>query len=237
MEYPDVLKKTLPLALIVSLGACAGHGGLDSNSSAVTVADRLPPPDVESMTRNFADYRMGVNDEIEVQVFGVEEMTRRGTIDSAGYFAMPLAGSVLAGGKTPAELATLVEDRLRGRYLKDPKVSVNIVEARANTVTVDGAVRQPGIYPIVGTLTLQQAVAMARGADETANLGKIVVFRRSGGQQMAAMFDLKDIREGKYEDPVIFASDIVVVGESATRRFLKDLRTTIPTVGQFTPIL
>lgn len=232
-----MLRKALPLTLIASLAACAGHGGLDSGSTAVTVADSLPPPDAEALSRNFADYRIGANDEIEVQVFGVEEMTRRGTVDSAGYFAMPLAGSVLAGGKTPEQLSSLIEDRLRGRYLKDPQVSVNIVEARANTVTVDGSVRQPGIYPIVGTLTLQQAVAMARGADETADLSKIVVFRRAGGQQMAAMFDLKDIREGKYEDPVIFASDIVVVGESATRRFLRDLRTTIPTVGQFTPVL
>lgn len=232
-----MLKHALPLALFASLAACAGHGGLDSGSNAVTVADNLPPPDVEALTRNFSDYRIGANDEIEVQVFGVEEMTRRGTVDSAGYFSMPLAGAVLAGGKTPDELASLVEDRLRGRYLKDPQVSVNIVEARANMVTVDGAVRQPGIYPIVGTLTLQQAVAMARGADETADLGKIVVFRRAGGEQMAAMFDLKDIREGKYEDPVIFAADIVIVGESATRRFLRDLRTTIPSFGQFTPVL
>ncbi|MBB3764444.1 polysaccharide biosynthesis/export family protein [Sphingomicrobium lutaoense] len=225
------------LIAAAALAGCASSVGLDEGSTAVAVADKLPPPDPDALTRNFADYRIGANDEIEIAVFGVEEMTRKGTVDSAGYFSMPLAGAVLAGGKTPEELAKTVEDKLRGRYLKDPQVSVSIIEARANTVTVDGAVRQPGIYPIVGTLTLQQAVAMARGADETASLSRVIVFRQAGGQKMAAMFDLKDIRSGKFEDPVVFANDIVVVGESATRRFLRDLRTTIPTLGQFTPVL
>ncbi|NNC48831.1 MAG: polysaccharide export protein [Sphingomonas sp.] len=225
------------LAALAATSACAGSVDLDKKSTAVVVADTLPLPDVQARASSFADYRIGPNDEIEVTVFGVDEMTRRGTVDTAGNFSMPLAGAVMAGGKTPDELANLIEDKLRGRYLKDPQVAVNIVEVRANLVTIDGAVRQPGIYPIIGTLTLQQAVATARGASDTADLDTVIVFRQAEGQRMAAKFDLKDIRSGRMEDPIIFANDIVVVGESATARFLRDLRLTVPTLGTFVPVL
>lgn len=230
-------KPILAISAVASLAACASTIDLDDGSSAVVVTDNLPAPDVQSQSRNFADYRIGPNDEIEVSVFGVEEMTRRGTVDAAGNFSMPLAGAVQAGGKTPDELASLIEDNLRGRYLKDPQVAVNIIEVRANLVTIDGAVQQPGIYPIIGTLTLQQAVATARGTRDVADLETVIVFRQAQGQRMAAKYDLKDIRSGRMEDPIIFANDIVVVGESASRRFLQDLRLTVPTFGTFVPVL
>lgn len=237
LEPVAVFKPILAISAVAALSACASQIDLDDGSSAVVVTDNLPAPDAEGQSRAFADYRIGPNDEIEVTVFGVDEMTRRGTVDAAGNFSMPLAGAVQAGGKTPDQLATLIEDQLRGRYLKDPQVAVNIIEVRANLVTIDGAVQQPGIYPIIGTLTLQQAVATARGTRDTADLETVIVFRQAQGQRMAAKFDLKDIRSGRMEDPVIFANDIVVVGESATRRFLQDLRLTVPTLGTFVPVL
>src|SRR5690606_18851553 len=113
-------------------------------------------------------------------------------VDAAGNFSMPLVGSVAAGGKTPQELADVIAEKLRGRYLKDPQVAVNIKEARARTVTVDGSVRQPGVYPVIGEMTLQQAVATAKGADQSADIDKVIVFRTVNGQKMAAMFNLRD---------------------------------------------
>jgi polysaccharide export outer membrane protein len=126
---------------------------------------------------------------------------------------------------------------LKARYLKNPQVSVNIIKAQSKVFTVDGAVRQPGNYPIAGKMTLQQAIATARGADQAANLNNVVIFRTVSAQRVAALYSLKDIRAGRLEDPQIYGNDIIVVGESAARRFLRDFGSMFPMLGQFVPVL
>ena len=223
--------------IALTLTACGGGAGLDPSSRAVTVAQSLPAPDQTVTALDFTNYHIGPLDTLSVEVFGAPELTRTGAVDGAGNFAMPLIGTVQAGGSTPGELSTKIANLLRGRYLKKPQVSVNVKEARAQTVTVDGSVRDPGSYAIVGRMTLQQAIAVAKGASDLADLHKVIVFRTVQNRKMAAMFDLKDIRTGRYPDPQIYGNDIVIVGENATRRFLKDFSTSFPSLGSFIPIL
>lgn len=229
------------LAVAVALGTllcgCGGGARLDSSSSAVQVADTLPVPDAPEAAMNLANYRLGPRDELSISVFGAPELNAEGAVDLAGNFAMPLAGSVEAAGKTPDQLARAIEEKLRGRYLRNPKVAVSIKEAKAQTVTVDGEVRQPGVYPLIGRITLQQAVATARGASDTASLSNVIVFRTVNGQKMAAMFNLKDIRSGRAVDPDIFANDIVVVGQNATLKAIKDFSLGFPILGSFIPVI
>jgi polysaccharide export outer membrane protein len=224
-------------SLVLALGGCASGLNLDSSSRAVTVAHSLPAPDTNISAIDFSNYRIGPLDTIAVDVFGAPELSRTGAVDAAGNFSMPLVGTILAGGNTPGDLSGKIAASLRGRYLKNPQVSVNVKEARAQTVTVDGAVHNPGVYPVVGRMTLQQAIATARGAGDIADLNKVVVFRTVNDKKMAALFSLKDIRSGRYADPQIYGNDIVIVGENAARRFLKDFTSAFPTVGSFIPIL
>lgn len=229
--------KNAMLLLAPFLAACAASPGLDSSSSAVSVAASLPPPDQTTAAVDLTNYRIGPLDQIRVEVFGAAELTREGEVDAAGNFSLPLVGSVTAGGLTPRQLSESIASQLKGRYLKNPQVSVNILKARGQTFTVDGSVRQPGVYPIVGRMSLQQAVATARGADETANLGNVVVFRTVNNRKMAALFNLKEIRAGRLPDPDVYGNDIIVVGENATRRFFRDLTSTFPILGAFVPVL
>ena len=219
------------------LSGCSSGMSLDSSSKAVSISRALPPPDTTTVAVDFTNYKIGPLDTIGVDVFSAPELAREGTVDAAGNFSMPLIGTVKAGGNTPGELGEKIAALLRGRYLKNPQVSVNVKEARAQTVTIDGAVREPGVYPVVGKMTLQQAIASAKGAAEIADLNKVVIFRTVNSQKMAALFNLKDIRRGRYADPQIYGNDIVVVGENATRRFFKDLTSSFPLVGSFIPVL
>ena len=224
--------------MAVALSGCASNPKLGDQSGAVQVAGALPPPDQTGMALDLSSYKIGPLDIIRVEVFGAPELTREGEVDAAGNFSVPLAGPVLAGGRTPGELSNAIAQQLRARYLKNPQVSVNIVKAQSKTFTVDGAVRQPGLYPIVGRMTLQQAIATARGADVAANLNNVVIFRTAGNQKVAALFSLKDIRAGRLEDPEIYGNDIVIVGESATRRFIRDFGGMFtPVLGTFVPVL
>lgn len=220
-----------------ALAGCASNPTLGSGSSAVRVAQSLPPPDQTAMAVDLSNYQIGPLDVIRVEVFGAPELTREAEVDAAGNFSVPLAGAVQAAGKTPAQLSAAIATNLQGRYLKNPQVSVNIVKARAKTFTVDGAVKQPGNYPIIGKMTLQQAVATAQGADQVANLNNVVVFRTVNSQKTAALFSIKDIRAGRLEDPQIYGNDIVIVGESAARRFFRDFGNMFPILGTFVPVL
>ena len=229
------LSRSTPLLLLFMLPACAGGPSLGQGSSVVSVAQALPAPDTTSGTLDFSNYRIGPRDELIVEVFGAPELKREGEVDAAGNLSLPLVGTVVAGGKTPGEVGEAIAAQLRGRYLRNPQVTVNIKKAVGQTVTVDGSVRDPGIYPVTGRMTLQQAIASAKGADDLANLDNVVVFRRVQSQQMAALFSLKQIRAGRMADPQIYGNDIVVVGENATRRFIKDL-SSFP-VGSFIPFV
>ena len=219
------------------LAACAGSSGLSGSSTAVQVAQQLPAPDSSQIAVDPSSYRIGPTDVLTISVFGAPELDREAAVDAAGGFAIPLAGSVQAAGRTPQQLAAVIEEKLRGPYLKDPKVTVNVKEGHAQVVTIDGQVREPGVYQIAGRMTLQQAVARAKGASDVANIRNVVVFRTVQGQKMAAMFSLVDIRSGRTPDPEIYGNDIVVVGEDATRRFLRDAAITFPLLGRFVPIL
>lgn len=225
----------LPVAAALALSACAGGASLGRSSNAVQVSQALPAPTTTTDVADFSNYRLGPRDQVIVEVFGAPELKREGEVDAAGNLSMPLIGSVVAGGRTPAEVSAAIADRLRGRYLRNPQVTVNITKAVGQTVTVDGAVRDPGVYPVTGRMTLQQAIASAKGSNDLANLDNVVVFRRVNNQQMAALFSLKRIRAGQMPDPQIYGNDIVVVGENATRRFLRDV-SSFP-VGSFIPFI
>jgi polysaccharide export outer membrane protein len=230
--------KFQPLTLaLLALSGCGASAQLDDRSTAVRVTQTLGAPDSPEPAADLSNYRLGPSDEIAVSVFGAPELDREGTIDAAGSFSMPLVGSVSAAGKTPQQFANAIQDKLRGRYLKNPSVTINVKEAKAQTVTIDGEVKMPGVYPVVGQMTLQQAVATARGATEAAAVDKVIVFRTVDGQKMAAMFNLKDIRSGRYPDPAIYGNDIVVVGENATRRFLRDFTGFVPALARFVPVM
>lgn len=228
--------RLLTIIAAAFLSGCGGGIRLDPNSTAVQVATALPAPDDTEVAIDPTSYRIGPMDQIVVSVFGAPELDKEGAVDAAGNFSLPLAGSVQAAGKTPDELAKAIAQKLKGRYVRDPQVSVNIKQAAGQMFTVDGEVRQPGVYPLVGRMTLQQAVATARGASDTANVNNVIVFRTVNGTRMAAMFSLRDIRSGRLSDPQVYGNDIIVVGENATRRALKDFAVAIPLLGRFIPV-
>src|SRR5215213_620739 len=140
-----------------ALAGCASGPMLGQGSSAVRVAQSLPPPDQTTMAVDLSTYQIGPLDVIRVEVFGAPELTREAEVDAAGNFSLPLTGALQAAGRTPAQLGGAIASQLQGRYLKNPQVSVNVIKSRPKVFTVDGAVKAPGNYPIIGKMTLQQA--------------------------------------------------------------------------------
>lgn len=191
-------------------------------STTVTRLEAMPAPR-GAMSNSDAEYRIGSFDLLVIDVFGVKDLAREARVDAGGNVAFPLIGTVQAAGRTPAELASDIGALLRQQYIRNPQVSVNVKEAVSQVVTVDGEVKEPGLYPVLGSMSLMQAVARAGGTSELAKLSEIVVFRQVGSDRYVALYDLQAIRRGNYADPRIYASDIIIVGDSPERRRLRDL--------------
>lgn len=211
------------LLTALALPSCTSAGLVDTGKVAIASPEALPPPTVSDLTDGRRPHYIGPFDEISVDVLGLPELSRQVRVDSSGHVALPLAGSIDVTARSPEELAIIIEDRLRGSYVKDPKVSVAITETVSQTLTVDGQVRAPGIYPVLGRMTLMRAIASAQGTSEVANTNHVVVFRQVGGQQMAALYDLRAIRLGAYADPQVYTNDVIVVDESNARRLFPQI--------------
>ncbi len=213
----------LSLLVCAALTACSTPQMLGTEGLKVVAASELPPPSVTDVASEERPYRMGPFDRVAIDVFGIPELTKTVQADASGRISVPLIGEISAAGSTPAELSAAIAERLRGRYVRNPQVTVNLVDTVSQVVTIDGEVREPGLYPVVGKMTLMRAIARAKGTTEFSRQSHVAIFRQVQNQQMAALYDLKAIRNGNYADPEIFANDVIVVGESQTRRVFRDV--------------
>jgi polysaccharide biosynthesis/export protein len=226
------LKRVCALIFALMTAACAGSGprALGGDPSIQVVqGTELPVPERSDIVFEDRPYLIGAFDKLTIDVFGIEELSRKEVqTDASGRISFPLAGVVEAAGRTPAEVEDVLEERLRAAFVREPQVTVNLKETVSQVVTVDGQVKEPGLYPVIGRMTLMRAVATAKGTAEFAKLDDVVVFRTVKGQKLAALYNLKAIRNGAYQDPEIFANDVVVVGDSAARRLFKDALQIVP---------
>lgn len=217
-----VTRWSLLLATLV-LPACASHGLVDTGQVAITTPEALPAPAVSDLTAGARPHFVGPFDQITVDVLGLPELSRQLRVDASGHVQVPIAGAIDVTGKTPEQLAAVITDRMRERYVKNPQVTVTVNDTVSQTLTVDGQVRTPGVYPVLGRMTLMKAIASAQGTTDIASTNHVIVFRRVEGKQMAALYDLRAIRMGAFQDPPVYINDVVVVGESEARRLFPQI--------------
>lgn len=196
----------------------------------------LPAPEVADIAHNSDLYSVGPYDKLTIDVFGVPELSvKEIQVDANGSISFPLAGPMNVSGLTSAQLEELIAIRLQQSYVRNPRVTVNLIDTVSHAVTVDGKVKQPGIYPITSGMTLMRSIALAQGISSDARLNDVVVFRTVNGQRYAALYNLAAIRRGGYPDPAIYANDIIMVGDDTSKRLFRDVISAVP--GLLTPII
>jgi len=219
--------RSIALLLLVPpiLSSCGGPPPIQSTErlSVIPGERALPAPDRADLTAADRLALIGPLDSITVDVFGVPELSRELQVDAGGRIAMPLIGTLDAGGKTAAELAGDIRDALSGRYVRNPNVTVNIASSVSQVVTVDGQVVEPGLYPVTNQMTLLRAVASAKGLTEFAKVEDVVILRTVDGRKLAGLYNIASVRRGLYDDPPVYPNDVIVVGDSPQRRLFRDL--------------
>lgn len=210
--------------LAAMLAGCAHQPPVEPTSRLAVVqgSTSLPPPNRNDLTAADRPALIGPLDTVEVDVFNVPDLSRELQVDASGRIAMPLAGTIDARGRTAEELAQAITGALRARYVRNPEVVVNIKSSVSQVVTIDGQVTEPGLYPVTNQMTLMRAIASAKGFSEFARQEDVVILRTVEGQHMAGLYDVAAIRRGAYDDPPIYANDVIVVGDSPQRRLFRD---------------
>jgi polysaccharide export outer membrane protein len=132
-------------------------------------------------------YRIGVGDRLKVVVFGEPDLSGELEVGAAGNISMPLLGEVPVKGKTIQDLTETITVELDGAYLKDPKVSVEVLNFRS--FFVHGEVKGGGEYAFKNGLTVQDAVAMAGGYSYRADQSYVELRREGAAEAVAVALD------------------------------------------------
>jgi polysaccharide export outer membrane protein len=239
----SMMHRLLLLVLTIGLTACASDNLRDvreGRAKMVTTMEDLPPPDsssIDGVYQGQPDYRVGPQDQLEIAVYQLPELSRTVRVNTRGYISLPLLGPILVGGKTVTEIEAELVDKLSQDFLQDPQVMVFVAEYASQRITVEGAVKRPGIMPLSSRTSLLQAIVMAGGVSETANPRGVIIFRTIKGQRMAAVFDLREIRGGNAPDPQVYGDDLIVVDESGSKSAYRALLASMPVLGLFRPLL
>lgn len=130
-------------------------------------------PTGEPETLEVREYRLGPGDQLRITVFGEEDLTGQYLLNPQGEIAFPLIGNVAAGDKTIGELAAAITTALQQDYVRQPNVSVEVLNYRPFFIL--GEVRTPGTYPYSANLTVLNAVATAQGFTYRADRSRVFI--------------------------------------------------------------
>src|SRR5262249_36341914 len=146
-----------------------------------TGATQAAPPANSALERLRPNYVLRPGDQVLLRAFEMEEISERPfRIDGDGFVNLPVLGRVKAGGVTVEKLeATLIE--LQKKYVRQPQVTVTVVQFSSEPVFFVGAFKSPGIYPLEGRRTLVEMMSSIGGLQPTASRRVKVTRRKEYG--------------------------------------------------------
>ncbi len=219
MESVRILRIALVgVALGVGLSGCAvdrTYG--EAPGIEIAQLEELPAPRLENL------HVIGPQEALEIEVIGAERLSGRYLTDGQGRISFPLVGLLGLEGLAPNEAAKTIADVLRGTYVLNPQVRVIPEEIPPPIVSVGGQVAKPGEYPTFGRQTLLRVVNQAGGLSQYAKLDDVLILRTVGGQRYIGAYNIQAIQRGNYDDPAVYPNDIVIVGDSPSRRRLDSI--------------
>ncbi len=175
------MKKTKPAILALAVASLFGQdktasqqtGGQSRASTAVAF-----PPSAEPRQ---AAYVLGPDDQIAIHCLDFDEMNDKPVrVDMEGFIQLPMVGRLKAAGLTVIELQDEIASQLR-RYFKKPEVIVSVLEFRSQPIIVMGAVKNPGMQQVRGSIAIIEALTLAGGPDPDAGNAIRITRRKEYG--------------------------------------------------------
>lgn len=188
-------------------GVVLGTGIAQAQSPATGVASAASAPSAQTV-----DYRLAAGDTIKILVFQNPDLTMEARVTEAGAISYPLLGSLRIAGQTVAQVEKRIADGLRdGNFIKQPQVTVSLLQVRGNQASVLGQVNKPGRYPIESAeLRLTDLMAMAGGVASTGG-EKLTLVGTRNGQPYRVEVDLpKVFAEGSRGSDILIQNGDVI---------------------------
>jgi polysaccharide export outer membrane protein len=171
-----IFRRVLAMVTAACLTACATGGVGGSGGAAVIDSGER----YQAATSGVEDYKLGFGDKLRVTVFNEPALSGEFAVSSEGNISMPLIGTVVAGGLAPDAVTRTIQGKLAEGYLRDPKVSAEVITYRPFFIL--GEVKAPGQYPYATGLTVVNAVATAQGFTPRSNRN-VALIRRAGSTE------------------------------------------------------
>lgn len=167
---------------------------------------------------NSKDYIIGPNDLIEVDVYESEKLSDKVRVSSRGFVTLPLVGNIQVDGLTSREFEQKYEDLLKnGGFIRNPHVSISIVEYRSKVVDVMGFVNEPGEHELIGRQTILDALADAKGLTDDAGNTIYLSRTNTNGSKESYIIDIEQLLK-ESGDPhlnmIVHPGDIIFVPEA-----------------------
>jgi len=142
------------------------------------------------------DYVIGPADSLEISVWKENDLDAKVPVRPDGKISLPLLGDVTASGFTPTQLAADLSLRLK-KYVDDPRVTVVVTAVNSRRIYIVGEVVHTGAYPLLGNMTVLQALSGAGGFSPFASLKNIYILRNQDGTQVKLPFNYKKVIKGE----------------------------------------
>jgi polysaccharide biosynthesis/export protein len=208
------------LIIIIFTGLIIFSASADDNTTATPSVNPQNSPenlpvnqDVSSNVRSFSeDYVLGAEDIISIHVWRHNDLTNPNvTVRKNGFISFPFTGDIKVAGLTCGQLQDKLTESLLP-YIKNPKVSVNVVKGRAFRISVMGVVVRPGVYDMLEPeITITEALALAGGTRPEAAIHRSLIQR---GDETITVDMLKILRYGEVENNVtVREGDIIIIPE------------------------
>ena len=159
-----------------------------------------------------ADYLLRPGDILQVSVWHESELNAEVLVRPDGKFSFPLAGEIAAAGRSPSQVREELVKKI-DEFIPDAVATVMVKEIAGNKAFVVGKVNRPGPVPMTEDTNVMQALSMAGGTAQFADLNDILILRGQGDKQTAIPFNYDEVERGKAleQNIVLQAGDVVVV--------------------------
>jgi protein involved in polysaccharide export with SLBB domain len=160
------------------------------------------------------DVTLGVGDTFEITVYDEKELSGKFQVADDGTINFPLIGTLPVVGRAPNAVAKAIQESLQAKQvLRNPSVSIFVLDYVSKRINIMGAVQKPGNLSWSAGMSVIRAISIAGGLTPLAAANDTIVTRQEAGKPKRYRVSVRRITEGQEQDFVLQAGDIVYVPE------------------------
>lgn len=225
------MKKTWLMVLVLSLAVQGILSAAEGDAELAVAKAAAVSSSAQAQGKNLLDvpegakthvdnnYVLKAGDKVNIKIFPEDQYIRGGQyeITPEGNITLPLLGKIQIMDKTMGQASDTLKEIINKDYIVDPEVVVEMLGYKQETFVILGQVQKPGTFNFpagVQEFTFLQAISMAGGFSQVANIKKIKIIRQDGGQRKIIRINAENIIGGESPDLEIKAGDVIHVSES-----------------------